>query len=121
MRKVWWRCPDGHTWQTPVAKRAQVSRGETGYCPECANRQAAQRLRARWATRTVDDPLPLTHPAVAAQLDPPASPWSASPPGRSGNCGGAARPATTGKPPSTAAPRDPAAPSAPASNPAPSL
>ncbi len=30
-RKVWWRCPFGHTWQTTVASRTVMGTG----CPDC--------------------------------------------------------------------------------------
>ncbi len=36
-RKVWWRCPKGHEWQTTVAKRYQRGDG----CPFCSGHRAS--------------------------------------------------------------------------------
>jgi hypothetical protein len=30
-RKVWWRCPFGHTWQTTIKARTRLGTG----CPDC--------------------------------------------------------------------------------------
>ena len=54
-RKVGWRCPRGHRWEATVASRV---RG-TG-CPTCAGRHPAG--------------IGVTHPALAAQLDPDHNP-----------------------------------------------
>jgi len=61
-RKVWWRCPEGHSWQAQVVNRA----GGTG-CPACADRQRG--LRA-WETRQLGPGLRHTHPDLAAEAHP---------------------------------------------------
>lgn len=33
--RIWWRCPEGHSWQSPVASRTAWGHG----CPVCAGRK----------------------------------------------------------------------------------
>ena len=33
--RIWWRCPEGHSWQSPVASRTAWGHG----CPYCAGRK----------------------------------------------------------------------------------
>jgi hypothetical protein len=60
-RKVWWRCAQGHLWEAKVHTRAEGSG-----CPVCAGRHIAG--------------IAVTHPGLAAQLAPTATPASTRPP-----------------------------------------
>ena len=55
-KQVWWRCPDGHEWQTTVVNR---TRNKTR-CPYCAGKKAIV---------GVND-LATTHPEIAAEWHP---------------------------------------------------
>lgn len=55
-RKVWWRCPQGHSWQASVVSRVQQGTG----CPVCSGRKV-QAGENDLATRA---------PALAAEWDP---------------------------------------------------
>ena len=41
-REVWWRCPVGHEWSTPVYQRTLSGSG----CPDCYRAEAAARSKA---------------------------------------------------------------------------
>ena len=51
--RIWWRCPEGHSWQSPVASRTAWGHG----CPYCAGRKV---LKGFTDLKTL-------YPGVAAQ------------------------------------------------------
>lgn len=55
-RKVWWKCPQGHTWQTSPYNRVRYKTA----CPICAGRSPSIKKNS----------LSVTHPELAAQWDP---------------------------------------------------
>ena len=54
-RRVWWRCPEGHSWQAGIASRVSGCG-----CPVCANRVILEGY----------NDLATTHPHLAAQWHP---------------------------------------------------
>eukprot|EP00741_Cyanophora_paradoxa_P003857 tig00000718_g3751.t1 len=56
-RRLWWRCGEGHVWQSTVLNRTAA--GRSGRCPQCTGRRA-----------TRERSLLGTHPALAAQFHP---------------------------------------------------
>ena len=40
-KKVWWKCANGHEWQTAINKRT----GENTGCPKCSNQSSTQEIR----------------------------------------------------------------------------
>ncbi len=54
-RKVWWRCPKGHSWRAAVYSRTTLSTG----CPVCTGRQAL----------AGENDLATLYPDIAAQWD----------------------------------------------------
>ena len=55
-RKVWWRCPQGHSWQASVVSRVQQGTG----CPVCSGRKV----------QAGENDLATRRPALAAEWDP---------------------------------------------------
>ncbi len=54
-RKVWWRCPKGHSWRAAVYSRTTLGTG----CPVCTGRQAL----------AGENDLATLYPDIAAQWD----------------------------------------------------
>ena len=54
--RIWWRCPEGHSWQSPVASRTAWGHG----CPVCAGRKVLKGF----------NDLKTLCPGVAAQWHP---------------------------------------------------
>ena len=54
-RKVWWRCPNGHSWRATVFSRTSLGTG----CPVCTGRQAL----------AGENDLTTLYPDIAAQWD----------------------------------------------------
>ena len=53
--RIWWRCPEGHSWQSPVASRTAWGHG----CPVCAGKTIV----------TGENDLAHLQPEIAAQWD----------------------------------------------------
>lgn len=61
-KRVWWRCPNGHEWQTTVQHRSSGSG-----CPICSQPQNSEN-RSKSVRRRFPNPF-ITHPELIEQLD----------------------------------------------------
>jgi hypothetical protein len=84
IRRLWWRCHEGHVWQARVSRRLNGSQ-----CPYCSGHQVTPERSLA------------AHPDLVSELDPDTTATStppASPPAATDASGGAAPRGTSGKP-----------------------